>query len=49
MIVWLADTILGEADSICYAAEIPAEICEFYECHKHLHVILIRFMYARMI
>ena len=49
MIVWLAGIIHREVDLIRYAAEIPAEICEFHECHKHLYVMLIRFMYARMI
>ena len=49
MIVWLAGTIHREADSICYAVEIPAEICELYECYKYLYVMLIRFIYARMI
>ena len=49
MIVWLADTIHKEVDSIRYATEILTEICEFHEYHKHLYVMLIRFMYARMI
>ena len=44
-----ASTIHGEADLIRYAAEIPAEICELYVCYKYLYVMLIRFMYARMI
>ena len=44
-----ADTIYGKADLIRYATKIPAEICELYECYKYLYVILIRFMYARMI
>ena len=44
-----AGTIHSEADLIRYAVEIPAEICELYECYKHLYIMLIRFMYARMI
>ena len=49
IIVWLAGTIHGEAGSIRYAAEILAEICEFHDCYKHLYVMLMIFMYARMI
>ena len=44
-----AGTIHGKADLIRYAFEIPAKICELYECCKHLYIMLIRFMYARMI
>ena len=42
-------TIHGEAELISYAAKITAEKFKLYECYKHLHVMLIRFMYARMI
>ena len=44
-----AGIIHGEADLIRYAAEISTEICELCEYYKHVYVMLIRFMYARMI
>ena len=49
MTIWLTSTIHGEADLIRYAAKTSAETCELCECYKLLYVMLIRFMYARMV
>ena len=35
----LNGTIHGKTNLIRYTAEIPAEICEVYECYKYLYVL----------